>query len=78
MIEPEKIEDSVPATNHEVHRILGITHYDDPAQAARRMATAGQVPHLRVGRRIRFNLPALKDWAAQKLTKSVAASAGAA
>lgn len=74
MIEPEQIEKTVPASDPEVWRLLGIEDTGDPVQTAQRMVRGNQVPHLRIGRRIRFSLPALKKWAAEKLNNSVAAS----
>jgi len=74
-IDPNQIDQTVPATDPEVHRILGVDHYDDPAQSARRMALHGQVPHIRNGRRVRFSIPALQQWQAQKLAQSVAPEA---
>jgi len=73
IIEATEIDRTVPASNPEVHRLLGIDGVDDPDQAVRRMIRQG-VPHLRIGRRIRFSLPALKKWAADKINSSVAAS----
>jgi hypothetical protein len=64
-----EVNELVEATNPEVHQILGIAHYDDPAQAARRMVS--HVPHLRIGRRIRFSIPALKAWAAARLERQI-------
>lgn len=72
MIEPEQINETVPVSNPEAQRILGIADHDDPDQAARRMVRQG-VPHLRIGRRIRFSIPALKAWAAERINNSVAA-----
>jgi hypothetical protein len=73
-IEPVEIDQTVPVSNPEARRILGIEHCGDPDQAARRMIRQG-VPHLRIGRRIRFSLPALKKWAAERINNSIAASA---
>lgn len=76
MIDADNINETVTASNAEVQRILGIEHYDDPDQAVRRMVRQG-VPHLRIGRRIRFSIPALNAWAAEKINNSVVASASA-
>lgn len=72
-----EIDETVPVSNPEAHRILGIEHYEDPDQAARRMVRDRAVPHLRIGRRIRFSIPALKAWAADRINNSVAACAEA-
>ncbi|MCI0338904.1 MAG: hypothetical protein L0226_15125 [Acidobacteria bacterium] len=72
MIEPNQIDQLLPVSHPDVRRLLGIEHCADPDQIARRMVRCG-VPHLRIGRRIRFSLPALKKWAAEKLQNSVAA-----
>lgn len=74
MIDAEQIEQTVPVSNPEARKILGIDHCGDPDQAARRMIRQG-VPHLRIGRRIRFSIPALKAWAAEKINNSITASA---
>ena len=66
MIDADQITKTVPVSDPEARQILGIEHYDDPDQAARRMVRQG-VPHLRIGRRIRFSIPALKIWAAEQL-----------
>jgi hypothetical protein len=74
MIDAEQIDQTVPVSNLEARQILGIDHLGDPDQAARRMVRQG-VPHLRIGRRIRFSIPALKRWAAEKINNSVVADA---
>jgi hypothetical protein len=65
-----EVNETVTATDPEVHQILGVAHYDDPAQAVRRMIRCG-VPHLRVGRRIRLHIPSLKLWAVARLTPQI-------
>lgn len=74
MIALEEIERTVPVSDPEVRQLLGIFDLDDPDQAARRMVRQG-VPHVRIGRRIRFNVPALKAWILDQVNNSVAASA---
>jgi hypothetical protein len=76
VIDADQITKTVPVSDPEARRILGIEHYDDPDQAARRMVRQG-VPHLRIGRRIRFSIPALKNWAAEQLNNAASARAGA-
>lgn len=73
IINAEQLDQTVPVSDPEARKILGIDHHDDPDQSARRMVRQG-VPHLRIGRRIRFSIPALKAWAAEKINNSVAAS----
>lgn len=75
MIEPNKIDELLRTSDPAVHRILGVEHCSDPDQATLRMVRAGQVPHMRIGRRIRFSLPALQRWAAEQIANSCAASA---
>jgi hypothetical protein len=74
MIELNEVDETVPASHPEIRRVLGIGQCKDPDQAARRMVRCG-VPHLRIGCRIRFSIPALRRWAAAKINGSVAASA---
>jgi len=74
VIKIEQIETIVPVSDPEVRQLLGITEKVDPDQAARRMVRAG-VPHIRIGRRIRFNVPALKAWILEQVNNSVTASA---
>jgi hypothetical protein len=74
MIGIEQIDKTVPVSDPEVRQLLGIFDLDDPDQAARRMVRAG-VPHIRIGRRIRFSVPALKAWILEQVNNSVAASA---
>jgi hypothetical protein len=74
MIGIEQIDKTVPVSDPEVRQLLGIFDLDDPDQAARRMVRAG-VPHMRIGRRIRFSVPALKAWILEQVNNSVAASA---
>jgi hypothetical protein len=76
MISPEQINETVPASNEEVRQILGIAHHGDPDQVARRMVRQG-VPHLRIGGRIRFSIPALKAWVAEKINNSASARVAA-
>ena len=71
MIEPDKIDELVPVSHPDVRRLLGIAHCADPDQAGRRKVRCG-VPHLRIGGRILFSLPALQRWAADQLANSVA------
>jgi hypothetical protein len=59
MIDAEQIERIVSVSDPEVRRILGIENHGDPDQVARRMVRQG-VPHLRIGRRIRFSIPVSK------------------
>lgn len=73
MVEPNEIDELVTATNSDLHRMLGVVHHDDPAQSARRMARDGGVPHIRIGKRFRFSLRAIKQWVAEKLENSAAA-----
>jgi len=73
VITVEQIETIVPVSDPEVRQLLGITDNGDPDQAARRMVRAG-VPHIRIGRRIRFSVPALKAWILDQVNNSVAAS----
>lgn len=70
MIEPTQINELRPAADLGVQRLLGIDHHKDPGQSAARMVRAGQVPHVRIGRRIRFSIPALQRWAADRLAAS--------
>lgn len=70
VIDANQIEQLVPVSHPDVRRLLGIEHCADPDQAARRMVRCG-VPHLRIGRRIRFSLPALQKWAAEQIAQSV-------
>jgi hypothetical protein len=44
IIEANEIDQTVSASNPEVHRLLGIDGIDDPDQAVRRMIRQG-VPH---------------------------------
>jgi hypothetical protein len=74
MIQAEQIERIVPVSDPEVRRILGIENHGDPDQVARRMVRQG-LPHMRIGRRIRLSIPALKKWAAEKINSSVTACA---
>ncbi|MCI0389109.1 MAG: helix-turn-helix domain-containing protein [Acidobacteria bacterium] len=75
MIEFNEIDELLPTSDPAVRKLLGVESCVDPDQATLRMVRAGQVPHLRIGRRVRFSLPALKKWAAEKIANSVAASA---
>lgn len=61
----------------EVQQFLGVAGYADPIQAVKRLARSGQVPHLKIKRKILFSLPALKQWAAERIASSVMASAEA-
>jgi len=72
MIQAEQITQTVPVSDPEVRQLLGIAQLDDPDQAARRMVRAG-VPHIRIGRRIRFSVPALKAWILEQVNNSVTA-----
>jgi hypothetical protein len=74
MIDAGNIDETVPVSHPDARRLLGIAHCSDPDQLARRMVRQG-VPHLRIGRRIRFSIPALKAWAAERINNSVTASA---
>jgi len=74
----EEIDETVPVSDPEVWRILGVEHCDDPPQAVRRMLKSSEkpIPHVRFSdRRVRLYIPALKQWVADQLNKSVAASA---
>ncbi|MCI0665838.1 MAG: hypothetical protein L0220_32675 [Acidobacteria bacterium] len=75
-IEPNQIEELLPISNPEVQRLLGIDHHGNPDQAARRMVRCG-VPHVRIGRRIRFSLPAQRKWVAEQIAQSGSAGAEA-
>jgi len=74
VITVEQIDRIVPVSDPEVRQLLGITENGDPDQAVRRMVRAG-IPHIRIGRRIRFNVPALKAWLLEQVNNSVTASA---
>ncbi|MGH9754510.1 MAG: helix-turn-helix domain-containing protein [Blastocatellia bacterium] len=76
MIGVEQIERTVPVSDPEVRQLLGIFDLEDPDQAARRMVRQG-IPHVRIGRRIRFSVPALRLWIANQINDSVAARAEA-
>ena len=64
------VDETVGVSHPEVRRILGIGKHRDPDQVGRRMIKQG-VPHLRIGRRIRFSIPALKQWAAERIAQSI-------
>jgi hypothetical protein len=72
LIAPNEIEETVPASDPRLHQILGIADFDDPSQAVRRMVRDAGLPHVRFSsRRIRFSLPALRRWAAERIADSV-------
>jgi hypothetical protein len=73
-VEVDKLRDS---RDPEVQKFLGVADHADPIQAVARLVRSGQVPHLRLGRKVRFSLPALKQWAAERIASSVTASAEA-
>ena len=73
MIAVDQITRTVPVSDPEVRQLLEIADHDDPDQAARRMVRQG-VPHIRIGRRIRFSVPALKAWILEQVNNSVGAS----
>ena len=74
MFEANEIEELLPLSDPAVHRVLGVAHCADPGQAAGRIIRNDGAPHLRIGKRIRVSLPALKKWAADKMANRVAAT----
>ncbi|HKA21752.1 MAG TPA: hypothetical protein VKN18_25970 [Blastocatellia bacterium] len=77
MVEPYQLEELLPLSDPAVQRLLGVDRCVDPYQAAGRIIRSRQVPHLRIGRRIRVSLPALRAWAAEQIAQSVPARADA-
>jgi hypothetical protein len=73
LIKTDEIDELLPLTDPAVHRLLGVAGYTDPYQAAGRIIRARQAPHLKIGRRIRVSLPALRQWAAEQIAQSVPA-----
>ena len=75
MTDSFEIDELLPLSDPAVHRVLGVAHCTDPGQAAGRIIRNDGAPHLKIGKRIRVSLPALKRWVAEKIANSVAASA---
>ena len=73
MFDSQSIEELVPISHPSVRVLLGTANDADPDQTARRMVRGNQIPHVRIGKRIRVSLPALRKWAAEKMAASVAA-----
>jgi hypothetical protein len=61
------------ASDPRVWALLGIKANRHPRQAAYRLARERRVPHVQLGRSIRFSLRALREWAQERARESVAA-----
>ena len=68
-----EIDELVPVDHPMVIRILGTEKHVDPSQTVRRMIRAGEIPHVRIGTRMRVSIPVLRKWATEQIAKSMAA-----